>query len=110
MILNKVNMNVIKTAPSGVVNHLTIFSFTQTGNRVSAVYSGGPIYKGYLVGTIEGNKLSFSYCQIDIEDSHNSGRSACDISFSAEGKLQLTEHFSWNADDLEPGVNILQEL
>ena len=110
MNLNNVNMNAIKTAPNGVINHLTIFSFSQSGKLVSAVYSGGPIAKGHLVGTMAGSKLSFSFCQIDINDSHNNGRSECDISFSTEGKLRLTEHFRWDSGDQEPGVNILQEL
>lgn len=107
MTLNNVKMNAIKTASNGVVNQLTIFNFSQSGTLVSAVYSGGPISKGYLVGTIDGDKLSFSYCQIDMDGNHESGRSECDITFSSEGKLQLIEHFNWKSGD---GTNILQEL
>jgi hypothetical protein len=110
MILNNVKMNAIETAPNGVVNHLTIFNFSEDGRIVSAIYSGGLISRGYLVGAIEGNKLSFSFCQIDNSDSHHSGRSICDISFNTEGKLRLTEHFVWDSNDLKAGVNILQEL
>jgi hypothetical protein len=38
MNLDDIKMNVIKTAPNGVVNDLTIFTFSQTDNVVSATY------------------------------------------------------------------------
>ena len=48
MSFENLKMNVIQTASNGVVNELTIFTFSQNGSFVSASYSGGPIFKGYL--------------------------------------------------------------
>ena len=45
MNLNNVKMNVIKTAENGVVNDLTIFTFSQVQNFVTAIYSGGKIFQ-----------------------------------------------------------------
>src|SRR5690242_6535720 len=110
MNLDKVKMNVVKTARNGVVNNLTIFTFFQTGNIVSAEYSGGQIMKGYLVGSITDDKLSFSYCQLQTDGKMVYGRSNCDIVAGENGKIQLIEHFQWGSRNDEMGTNVFQEL
>ena len=110
MTLDNVQMNVIQTAQNGVVNELTIFSFSQTDNFVSATYSGGQIMKGYLVGTMNKEKLVFSYCQLQVDGKLDNGQSECDITIGENGKLRLTEHFKWASRNDEAGVNIFQEL
>ena len=57
--LDKVKMNVIKTAANGVVNNQTIFTFSQKENLVSASYAGRKIQQGYLVGYITRDKFFF---------------------------------------------------
>jgi hypothetical protein len=103
-------MNVIQTAPNGVVNQFTIFTFSQKDNFVSANYAGGPIYQGFLVGTINMGKLLFSYCQLQIDGKTDNGQSECDITISENGKIRLVENFKWASKNDETGVNIFQEL
>ena len=110
MTLDNVKMNVIKTAQNGVVNELTIFTFSQNGNFVSATYSGGAIFKGYLVGTIDHEKLVFSYCQLQTDGKTANGESECDISIGENGKIKLIEHFKWASKNNDTGVNVFQEL
>lgn len=109
MNLNNVRMNVVETAGNGVVNELTIFTFSQKDDFVSATYSGGQILKGYLVGTLSQNKLSFAYCQLQTDGKMDNGRSECDL-LVANGKIRLVEHFTWASRNGETGVNIFQEL
>jgi len=109
MNLNNVKMNVIETAGNGVVNELTIFTFSQTDNFVSATYSGGQILKGYLVGTLDQDKLSFSYCQLQTNGKMDNGQSECDVLIEDE-KIRLVEHFTWASRNGETGTNIFQEL
>jgi hypothetical protein len=109
MNLNNVKMNVIETAGNGVVNELTIFEFSQNDNIVFATYSGGQILKGYLVGTINQNKLLFSYCQLQTNGRMDNGQSECDILIE-NGKIKLIEHFTWVSKNGETGINIFQEL
>ena len=87
MNLNNIKMNVIETAQNGVVNYQTIFSFSQIDNIVSASYFGGKILKGFLVGTIEKNKLFFSYCQLQTDGKMDNGQSKCDIVIENQKKL-----------------------
>ena len=65
--LNNVKMNVIETSENGVVNQDTIFSFNQEQDLVYANYSGGQIAKGFLVGYLKGNKLEFTYGQVQVD-------------------------------------------
>ena len=109
MNLNNVQMNVIETAGNGIVNELTIFTFSQTDNFVSATYTGGQIVKGYLVGIVKQNKLSFSYCQLQTNEKTDNGQSECDI-ITENGKIRLIEYFTWASRNGETGVNIFQEL
>lgn len=102
-------MNAIETAGNGIVNELTIFTFSQTENFISAIYSGGQIFKGYLVGTLDQNKLFFSYCQLQTNGEMDHGQSECDILIENE-KIRLVEHFTWASRNDETGTNILQEL
>ncbi|MDB5135265.1 MAG: n-acetylglutamate synthase [Mucilaginibacter sp.] len=108
--LENVSMNVIQTALNGVVNELTIFTFSQNGSFVSATYSGGPIFKGFLVGTIHHDKLLFSYCQIQTDGTIDNGQSECEITIAGNGKIRLVENFKWVSENDEGGVNIFQEL
>jgi hypothetical protein len=109
MNLNNVKMNVIETAGNGIVNELTIFTFSQKDNFISATYSGGQILKGYLVGILNQNKLSFSYCQLQTNGRMDNGQSECDILIENE-KIKLIEHFTWGSKNDEMGINIFQEL
>src|SRR5258708_8709115 len=95
MTFENLKMNVITTAPNGVVNELTIFTFSQKDNFVSAIYSGGPIFKGYLVGTINRGKLLFSYCQLQLDGKTDNGQSKCEIVIGENGKIRLIEEFKW---------------
>ena len=102
-------MNVVETSDKGVVNELTIFSFSQTGNVVSATYSGGQIVKGFLVGSIDQNKLRFSYCQLQADGKLDNGSSECDMLIE-NGKIKLIEHFKWASRNNETGINVFQQL
>jgi hypothetical protein len=108
--LDKVKMTVIETAPNGVVNSDTIFTFEQTGNIVQAGYTGGKIQKGFLVGQVNDNTLTFSYCQLQTDGTLDSGLSSCELSIEKSGKIRLVEHFEWKSRPGEFGVNIFQEM
>jgi hypothetical protein len=104
-------MNIVKTDACGVVNHETIFYFSQDGNVVTAEYAGGKIRSGFLVGrfTTE-TQLVFSYCQMQIDGKLDQGTSQCEVSKNQEGKITLTEHFEWASRPGEFGTNVFQEM
>ncbi len=103
-------MNVIKTAPNGVVNNQTIFTFSQKENLVSASYAGGKIQQGYLVGYLTRDKLFLSYSQFQVDSKMDNGQSVCDLSLDENKKIVLTETFSWFSRDNEGGINVFREI
>lgn len=108
--LDNVRMHVSKTAEQGVVNQDTIFVFRQIGSQVSAEYSGGQIRKGYLIGLIVNNKLTFSYCQLQLDDKLDCGTSSCELSRDKNNKIILIEHFEWASRPGEKGTNVFVEI
>lgn len=109
--LDGIKMNVVKTAENGVVNQDTIFTFSQKEDVVSAVYQGGKIVKGFLVGKLSpNNELDFSYCQMQLDGKLDNGVSHCQLSRNEKGKITLTEHFEWKSRPGEYGTNVFQEL
>jgi hypothetical protein len=110
IILDKIKMTVIQTAENGVVNKDTIFVFQQSGHIVNAEYAGGKIQKGFLVGQIDENVFTFSYCQLQTDGTLDNGLSTCELSADETGKIRLVEHFEWRSRPGESGVNIFQEI
>ena len=108
--LDKIKMNVIKTSENGVVNKETVFVFTQKEDLVTAEYSGGKIKKGFLVGTMNGKELKFSYCQVQTDGQLDNGSSTCELLMSDNGKIRLVERFEWKSRQGETGINIFEEL
>jgi hypothetical protein len=107
--LNNIKMNVIKTSENGVVNNETIFNFQQHGTLVHANYSGGQIEKGYLVGKMSYKQLKFTYCQVQIDGTLDTGKSTVEIEIFNK-KIRLIEHFEWASRPGVYGINIFQEL
>lgn len=107
--LHNVIMNVIETSENGVVNKDTLFTFQQRNTLVSAEYSGGKIAKGYLVGSLINNVLTFTYCQIQDDGTLDNGKSCAELEIR-DGKLRLIEYFEWTSRPGERGVNIFEEI
>lgn len=100
-------MNAVQTASNGVVNAETVFRFRQDGERVHATYAGGRVEHGHLVGLVRGARLEFCYCQRHTDGSLDHGRSECELRRSADGLVQVVEHFEWGEGK---GTNVFQEL
>lgn len=107
--LDGVRMHVVSTAPAGVVNADTYFTFAQRGSVVSAQYAGGKIELGFLVGVMSGESLQFRYAQLDTAGKLDGGSSTCEVSRTPEGKIRLVEHFQWETRE-GVGVNVFEEV
>lgn len=111
--LDKVRMNVVQTPRTplqNVVNHETIFTFSQTGRLVTAEYSGGRIKQGFLIGFMFGDQVVFNYCQVQTDVRMDNGCSEFTISRAPNGKITLIEEFEVEARPGEYAINVLQEM
>ncbi|MDH3358863.1 MAG: hypothetical protein OEM06_15485 [Desulfobacteraceae bacterium] len=107
--LDGIRMRVVSTAEGGEVNTETLFEFAQDGSVVSARYAGGKVRLGHLVGTMSDEVLRFRYAQADNSGRLDGGYSTCEIGRTAEGKIQLVEHFKWESRE-GSGTNIFEEI
>lgn len=109
---NNIKMKVIQSSKNGIVNKETLFHFEQVESKVKAHYSGGQIKKGYLVGHLNGNILSFIYNQERISGEIDHGESECILSIDKDsGKIILEENFKMTTQvSEEMGTNIFMEI
>lgn len=102
------NFIAVQNSDSGEVSELTVFSYHQKDNAIWAEYLGGSIVKGFLVGTMDGNRcLSFSYQHLNINGELKSG--SCHSRPCVEnGKLRFYEEWQWSSG--ESGTSVIEEL
>ena len=102
------NFVAVQNSESGEVSEQTVFSYHQKDNAIWAEYLGGSIVKGFLVGTMDGNRcLSFSYQHLNINGELKSG--SCHSRPCVEkGKLRYYEEWQWASG--EAGTSIIEEL
>ena len=114
--LDGLRMRVVSTAAVGVVNAETVFHFHQkdgsppdaSGAEVWAEYAGGKIQRGTLVGTREGDTLTFRYCQLQTDGVLDGGKSVCQVR-RLNGRTQIIERFQWESRE-GFGENIFEEF
>jgi hypothetical protein len=102
------NFVAVQNSESGEVSEQTVFCYHQKDNAIWAEYLGGSIVKGFLVGTMDGNRcLSFSYQHLNINGEIKSG--SCFSQPRVEnGKLRFYEEWQWSSG--ESGTSVIEEL
>jgi hypothetical protein len=93
----------------GVIDAATLFEFRESGVLVSAVYEGGGVRRGYLIGRRSPGRLVFRYVQMDDAGGIDSGASECVLTLLPDGRIRLTEHFTWATRD-GGGTNVIEEI
>ena len=107
--LNGRRMFVSTTAANGVVGSDTRLHFSQRGARIVARYAGGNVTRGCLVGRWIGEQLTFRYAQREVDNAIHGGRSMCDVQRLGDGRVRITEHFTWTTRT-GSGTNVFDEL
>lgn len=93
----------------GEVDGETVFEFSQDGDLVHAEYAGGRVRLGFLVGTVDGERLEFRYAQLLTSGETQTGRSVDEIEVLEDGRVRLHERWSWDSADGE-GTSVLEEV
>lgn len=107
--LDGLQMFVSSTAANGVVGSDTHLHFRQRGNRVFARYSGGNVERGWLVGRLAGNELTFRYAQRESANAIHGGQSVCEVQQLDNGRTRIIEHFAWSTR-IGSGTNVFDEV
>lgn len=106
----------VSNTTNGETSAETIFQYQQTGDILTASYSGGRIVTGYLLGLVdEAGNLDFCYHQINTDGQLRSGRCRSAPEVLPTGKIRLHETWQWTSGDDSSavsrlGTSIVEEL
>ncbi|MGW7531047.1 hypothetical protein [Amycolatopsis sp. NPDC054798] len=81
----------------GEVGTETTFTYHQDGNEIWGDYAGGSVRRGFLVGSVDGDRLDFRYVQLNMEGETSSGHCVSRITVLADGRLRLDESWEWES-------------
>jgi hypothetical protein len=107
--LDGVRMRAVDAESEGLISSETLFTFADSDALVSAHYAGGRIALGYLIGRRHTGRIDFHYVQADRSGLIDTGRSTCDVTVLATGRIRLVEHFTWESRDGR-GTNVLEQV
>ncbi len=96
---------------SGEVDAQTVFEYHQDGGMIWALYAGGEIVRGHLLGRyVAEDRLVFSYHHLNNSGALMTGKCETAITEDPQGKLQLNETWEWTSGDLSSGTSVLVEV
>ncbi|WP_111672803.1 n-acetylglutamate synthase [Algoriphagus litoralis] len=100
---------VVNTENSETSN-ATVFAYKQTGNILTAEYSGGKIKKGHLIGLVDENgHIDMRYHQVNNENELMTGICKSIPEILGNGKIRLHETWEWTSGDRSKGASMLEE-
>lgn len=87
----------VRNTADGDVGTDTAFAYHQEGDLVWAEYEGGPVRRGFLVGTRAGDGLSFRYSHLDTAGQTAGGACTSRIEVLGDGRVRLHETWAWES-------------
>ncbi len=101
----------ISNSTNGETSAETIFHYRQTGNILSATYTGGKIVHGQLIGLVDdAGNIDMRYHQVNTDGELMTGACTSQPELMANGKIRLHERWQWTSGDLSKGESIIEEL
>lgn len=101
----------VSNSETGEVGNDTIFHYHQTGEIVTAEYSGGEIVSGHLIAICasEGG-LDMRYHHINKRGELMTGICRSTPEILADGRIRLHEKWQWTSGDRSAGQSLLEEF
>jgi len=103
----------LSNSENGEVTEETVFRYRQRGRMVWAEYEGGPVLRGFLIGTVaDDGSLDFGYQHLNHGLELRTGlcHSTPEPIFGPGGKLRIREEWRWTNGDCSSGVSVIEEL
>ena len=101
----------VSNTENGETSAETIFHYKQTGNILTAVYSGGKIKQGHLIGIVdERGTIEMRYHQVNDKNELMTGICLSKPEILPNGKIRLRESWRWTSGDFSEGNSIIEEV
>lgn len=100
----------ISNTANGETSAETVFVYQQTGNILTASYSGGSIKLGQLIGLVDvdGN-IDMRYHHVNQKGELMTGVCQSRPEMLENGKIRLHESWQWTSGDFSSGTSIIEE-
>ncbi|WP_426328148.1 n-acetylglutamate synthase [Pedobacter sp. R-06] len=100
----------INNTENGETSNETVFRYKQTGNILTAEYTGGKIIFGHLIGLVdESGNIEMRYHQVNNQGELMTGICHSKPERLANGKIRLHETWQWTSGDKSKGQSIIEE-
>ncbi len=100
----------VSNSDNGEVGADTVFHYHQSGNIVSAEYSGGDVVTGHLIANVlPGGQLDMRYHHINRDGEIMIGKCLSTPEITAAGKLMFKERWQWLCGDRSSGYSEIIE-
>jgi hypothetical protein len=83
---------------NGDIGPSTVFRYGEEDGEVWAVYAGGSVRRGYLVGTRDGDRVEFRCVQLNAAGRASGGHCVATVGVLADGRLRMDETWEWEGD------------
>lgn len=101
---NKI-FSLVQNSANGTATSNTIFEYKQTGNLVTADYSGGGVKYGKIIAKLENDTLHMLYQCMTNEDLLKAGKATAKVSLNPQSKIRLTLKWEWLGEIKETGIS-----
>ncbi len=107
---NRIFRSVSNTG-NGEVSAQTVFEYRQSGNIVTAIYSGGNIITGNLIALVDDEgRLDMRYQHINNQQQLMTGTCISTPEILPNGKIRLHEKWQWTCGDRSTGESVVEEM
>jgi hypothetical protein len=108
--LNQKTFVLVQNSEKGQVDFETLFEYKQLNSRVSAIYSGGSISYGTIIGHLKGAELKLLYQCMTNTQQLKAGKATALVSTTTTGKLKLSLNWQWLHGGKEKGTSEYIEI
>ncbi|WP_163339331.1 n-acetylglutamate synthase [Desulfopila sp. IMCC35008] len=101
----------IENMVNGEVSSDTFFHYHQSGELITADYSGGKIVQGHLLGKmLDNGDLTFSYHHLNTDGELMFGKCTSSLEVLPDGRLKYIEQWQWLTGDRSQGTSQIVEI
>lgn len=101
----------VSNSATGEVGAETVFHYHQSGNIVTADYSGGDIVSGHLIAICDAEgRLDMRYHHVNTSRELMTGVCRSTPEILTDGRIRLHEKWQWTSGDRSSGESILEEI
>ena len=101
----------VSNSENGQVNSETRFYYQQQGDIITALYRGGEIVTGQILGKVnDEGVIEMRYQHLDIRGHFQTGNCTSTPEVLDDGRIRLFESWQWTNGDLSKGSSVIEEI